>query len=269
MFISYKGVKRWLAFASLPFILNTVILTASRSAVLGMIAAGAAVIGFAPKRQRIWVIGAAGLGLVLLLVLARNETFWERTSTLSTVNESEMDPSAASRLVLIRTGWAMAQDFPFGAGHRGFDVLSAKYVPEALLNVEGVRAAHSTFIAVLVDQGIPGFLLYVALHLWAVVQLIKIKRAARASDDVVLGMYCAAVAGSLAAYFVAGLFINLLKAEIGVWLVAMLVILDRLQATAAVTAETPQHAIAPPVASLGDEVFGTLMRPPVFGEESR
>ena len=50
-----------MAFGTIPFLLNTIILTASRSALLGMIGAGAVALWMAPKRHRRVVYASAVL----------------------------------------------------------------------------------------------------------------------------------------------------------------------------------------------------------------
>jgi len=86
-----------------------------------------------------------------------------------------MEASAASRVALIRYGWAMFKDYPLGAGHRGHEILSPSYVPEGLLT-QGRRAAHNTFMQILVEQGIIGALLFVLLNVWVIRQLWRLKQ---------------------------------------------------------------------------------------------
>src|SRR5262249_23917388 len=66
MFATYKGIKRWVAFATLPLLMNTVVLTGSRGALIGMAGAGAVVLFLAPKAHRVFIWSAALLGVILL-----------------------------------------------------------------------------------------------------------------------------------------------------------------------------------------------------------
>ena len=77
MFLGLEGRRRWLAFAAIPFILNGVILTASRGAFLGLVAATVAGLYLCPSSRRRLGYVAVALGLVLFLVLA-HDLFWER-----------------------------------------------------------------------------------------------------------------------------------------------------------------------------------------------
>lgn len=240
MLMGLPGRRRWLTFGALPFMMNTLILTASRSALLGMLAAGISAFYLAPRRHRPMIAVCGILGIVLLVMLA-NETFWSRAETIRTTEEEEMDASAASRLVLLRAGFTMSGDYPFGAGHRGNEVLSRRYLPPELLNAQGVRSAHNTLIAVLVDQGWPGLVIYMGLYAWFALRLWKLKRLDKRGLPPMYGIYRAALGASFAAYVVSGLFINLLKAEVFLWLVALLAVLDRLAYEAIAAAPAPPN----------------------------
>ena len=117
----------------------------------------------------------------------------------------------------------MFLDHPLGAGYRGNAVLSPQYVPGEFLT-NGLRSAHNTFMAMLVDFGMPGAIAYIAIVLWAIVVLRGAKRLDSKGLDEPLGLYRAALGSALAACFVSGQFTNLLTAEVNVWLIALLVV---------------------------------------------
>lgn len=232
LFLALKGRWRWLAFSAIPFILNTIILTGSRGALIGMAGAAMAALVLSPRRQR-WVIhGAMALGLVLFLWLS-HDMFWARMETIKVTEESEMEASARSRIELIRYGLKMAADYPWGAGYRGHRALSAKYLPEYLLTVnqEGraVRSAHNTFMAVLVEQGIPGSLLFISLQCWIWITLFKLKSSLKRNQNNILSCYIAATGTSLMAVFVCSQFISAMNAEVQFWLIALLAVLIKLE----------------------------------------
>ena len=159
MFLGFCGKKRLIALIAIPFILNAIILSQSRGAFLSLLIAGITALYLAPRSSRRAIYGASALGAMLFFMLA-NEQFWTRMDTL-TVEESERDVSANSRIGIIRYGWEMSKDHPWGTGHRGHNILSLQYMPPELLPANGgTRSAHNTFMAVLVDHGYPGFILY-------------------------------------------------------------------------------------------------------------
>ena len=229
LFVGLQGLKRWISLGAIPFILNAIILTASRGAFVGAVGAGMAAAVFAPRVNRRIVLGCLALGGVLLVYLGNN-LFWERISTSAQTDEAVMDASASSRLAIAQAEFKMFLDFPFGAGHRGNEVLSPGYMPPEVLTAgEGgvrVRSAHNTFLAVLVDQGIPGVILYLALLVWVAVSLIRLRPAVFTGTHKNLSVFRGALASSFAVVLVSGQFINLLKFEMTVWLFAILAVLQ-------------------------------------------
>ena len=240
LFLSSRGINRWVAFATVPFILNGLILTASRSAMVGCVAAGFAALLMAPRARRWVTIGSAALGLVLLLLLARDVMFWDRMATIGVtqagiVDERTLDKSAMSRWTIAAANWDMFLDYPLGAGHRGNEVISPAYVPTEMLTAalrhsgnagDAVRSAHNTLLAILVDHGVPGATLFLMLIAWAVIALFRLRALDRVGAPVLLGAFRAATAAGLAAWFVSGQFVNLFKAEVVLWLLVVLMILE-------------------------------------------
>jgi O-antigen ligase len=132
-----------------------------------------------------------------------------------------MEGSAASRIALIRYGWAMFRDHPLGVGHKGHEAISPYYVPATMLS-NGTRAAHNTFMQILVEQGIVGAVLYVILLLWVARQLWILKRMDKQGLSSELALYRAGIGSALAGAFIAELFLGSLKAEVNIWLLALL-----------------------------------------------
>ena len=229
MFVGFQGIKRWVVFGTIPFILNAIILVASRSVFIGIVSAGMAAVFFIPRTKKAIVFSCLALGGALLVYLA-NDLFWERISTVTQTDESTMDASASSRFIIARAEVDMFLDYPFGAGHRGNEVLSPDYLPaEVLTGGEGglrVRSAHNTFLAVLVDQGIPGIILYVGLFVWMAVSLIRLRTVELTDKFKELLVYRGALASGFAVILVTGQFINLLKFEMTIWIFAMLAVMQ-------------------------------------------
>jgi hypothetical protein len=218
LFIGTRGYRRWIAFATLPFILNAIVLTQSRGGFLAMVGAGLSGWYLAPKVHRRFVAVSGVLAVVLLLMLS-NEGFWARVSTIIGSNS---DTGEETRLQILRPQVQMFLDFPFGAGHRGNALLSSKYMPPDLLSDAGIRSAHNTFMAALVYEGFPGAILLVGIYGWGFFTLRRLKRMDRFGLPVHLGVYRGAIGAALTACFVAGLFLNMLTSEVQIWLMSVL-----------------------------------------------
>ncbi len=241
MFIHIRGYKRWLLLATIPFIMNGIILTQSRGGFLALCGAAVAAIYLAPRTHRRLVVGAGVLGGILFLFLV-NDAFWDRVDTLK-----EVDSQQEGRLRMLGPQFEMFKDYPFGAGHRGNAVLSPKYFDASELNVEtGTRAAHNTFVAALVDHGIPGAALLLSLYVWGFISVTRLQRLERLGLlSPRLAIYRAAIGTALASMIISGLFLNLIKTEVQVWLVTLLAAVATIAHRAAVAQRAAAAAPAP------------------------
>lgn len=219
--------RLWFCFATMPFVLNGIILSGSRSAFLAIVVSGLLLWYLKPRAHRTLFYGYAFLALILLGMLA-HETFWERMGTMKAgVDESqEMDTSAESRIHLIYAQWEMAKAQPFGTGHRGTEVLSPFYLDEKYMsrthdpNDTGQRSSHNTFMSALVEQGWFGAVLFTWLLLWWWKMVRAFKRREEHTPPPVAAM-SASVSAALGVVFVAGMFVDYLKAEIMIWLLVV------------------------------------------------
>lgn len=230
----------------MPLVLNGIVLTGSRGAFLALVAAGL-VLAFMkpPSRSRLFY-GLAALGLVLFAVVA-SQVFWERmrTITVAVDDPSQMDTSAESRLVIAAAQWQMTLEHPFGSGHRGTAVLSPLYIEDKYLTgtgdptVQRARSSHNTFMTALSEQGFIGAVMFLLMWGWVVKTSVALRRSGRRCADEKFVADLGGIAAALAAVFVAGIFVDYLKAEVQVWLVALL--------AAAANMRMPRVAVAKPM----------------------
>lgn len=220
--------RLWFCLAAMPFILNTVVLAGSRGAFLAILLSGLVLWYLKPKAYRRLFYGFAALGLVLMAALA-HEAFWERMGTLKATvsDEQEMDASAETRIYLIKAQWEMAKLYPLGTGHRGTAVLSPLFLDESHMstttdpNDTRQRSSHNTFMSALVEQGLPGAILFTMLWVWWARAILRLKKLERNTAPG-LAAAAAGIAGSLAVVLVAGVFVDYLKAEIQIWMLILL-----------------------------------------------
>ncbi len=202
---------------------NGVVQTISRSAILGLGAAGLLILfkshRYFKKKVYFYAVVAA-TGFFMLTPY----TFWNRMNTMkTTVEGSSVEKSAYSRIVIAKAQWKMFLSHPAGCGHRGTVALSPYFIPpEYLTNLPGSsekagRASHCTPMTTLTEQGVIGFLLYLFMILTVAKEIIRFKK-----NHLNNYMYMLMIGSSLSAICVAGLFVDYLKVEIQIYCFAML-----------------------------------------------
>ena len=230
LLLTLKGWKRWCTLAVIPFIVNGLFQTQTRGAFVGILLGGIVAIYLKPKsiRKRFYALAIAG---IFGGILFANEALIERLSTMEAAYDSSRswDNSAESRLATAAAQVRMFIDHPLGAGHQGTAFLSPGYIEQKYLDnrVMG-RASHNTVMTILVDQGIPGIVLFAVL----VVMIFKMLHRLKSYDKVGLprrlAVFRAMIGSTLACIFGAGMFAQYFKAEVLIWTLALLAILWRI-----------------------------------------
>lgn len=233
-----RSWKRWISLLLLPLIANAIVQSESRGAMLGLVTGALVIFYLGSKGDRVRMLIVGLVGMVALTVVVPS-VFWERMLTLrATVDRTEeMDSSAESRVWLANAQLQMATENLLGHGHRGTAVLSPKYLEERWLTrsenedpyASGARSSHNTLLSALVEQGIPGLVMFLWLMLWTAQMILQIRRhRLRDPEDMQrIALYGACAAGSLAIVFVAGMFTDYLKTEVQIWMFAVLTVLFR------------------------------------------
>lgn len=224
------GWRRYAALLAVPLVLNMVVLTGSRGAFLALFMGGIAIFVLRPRENTRLFYALAFLGILGFGAVA-SETFWTRMKTMEAVvnKEEVMDNSAEGRIVQMKAGLRMFAVHPLGVGHRGFASLSAQYLDQIYLTKEGARSSHNTFISTLVEQGFPGAILFSILWLWVLKSCLAAQKWARSRRPLLDVSMMTATCAGLVVVLVGGIFADFLKAEIQVWLLALLASLQSLQ----------------------------------------
>jgi hypothetical protein len=170
---------------------------------------------------------------VVLFMMLSNPFYWSRIGTITLAGEQvEGVDTGSGRLVLINAQLEMFQAYPFGCGHRCTAVLSRSYLDDSMLTGQGedrARSSHSTYLTMLVEHGVVGVLLHLALLLWIVSALRRLKRHC-ADREGFLPTLLPAVAGAMGAIAVGDLFVDYLRMEVRLWFVATLMVMLNLAA---------------------------------------
>lgn len=211
----------------IPFIVNALVASISRSAAVAAAFGGLVFNVLTPRRYR-WLVRALSVLAALLFVMLTNEVFWERMETVKYRGQQvEGKDTGAGRLRIIEAQWRMFEGHPLGCGHRCTAILSPSYMPEEMLTgAEGSRgrSSHNSFMTMLVEHGVPGGLFYAAMLWWSAWTVTKLY--GRLKDD--NGFYAQAlpgIAAVLAAIVVGELFVDYVKLEVRFWFMALLLVI--------------------------------------------
>lgn len=230
LFLAVKAKGKVALVGLMPLILDALVMTASRSGFLSFLVAGGVFNLFTPKKSRHFVKVLSILGVLLLAILA-GPKYWERMSTIKeTGAKVEGVDTGGARLEVIEAQWQMFARYPYGCGHRCTAVLSHEYLTkEAFSDLEEGqgRSSHNTFMSLLVEQGVFGAAFYVLLVGWSVVRLRELGARFKHSTSVAAQML-PGIAASIAAIFVADMFVDLLKHEVRIWMIALVLVIGGL-----------------------------------------
>jgi len=165
--------KNWkmkaLAWAWIPFEVNSVFFAFSRSAMLGMALAGVVLVWLMPKSRLKPVLLV--LGLIGGLALAGNEVR-DRFSTTFKERE-ELDTSAMSRYDTWSAAWSCIMDHPLlGLGPRCFNKVSRQY------GLSDGKSVHNLFLQVGADSGIAAAASLLGMFVTAIIIMIRRRKPA-------------------------------------------------------------------------------------------
>jgi hypothetical protein len=238
-----KGWRRYFCIVAIAFLMNAIVLTQSRGAFLALVAAGLMLFYLRPVAYRGTFYVFAALGVLLFFRVASTQ-FWERMNTVQVAaagDDNAMDTSALSRYAMARAQLEMAKAYPLGAGQRGSEVLSPRYLAKEFMaqgEKGGARSSHNVFLTLLVEQGVPGAVLFICVIVWTGQTLRRLKRETAVPsptpEQVTRAVHAAAIGGGLTVVLIAGNFADFSKCEVQVWLMALLASLLQPASAAAV-----------------------------------
>jgi O-antigen ligase len=251
MFLVGRTMERVILIVCIPFILNGLVTTISRSGFLALTTAGVIFNLLVHSRHRARVRLLSVLALVLFLMLT-GPAYWNRIDTITYAGEDVRGVDTGSgRLDIIGAQWRMFLAYPFGCGHRCTVTLSPEYLPAERLT-QGGRSSHNTFMTLLVEQGIPGAMFYFGMIAWTWASVRRLRRDLRSADGA-LPAYFGATAAILGAVVVGDLFVDYLKLEVRMWFIAIMMVLLNMARERRQTA-----SLTPPIQSNGSTIRPTL-----------
>lgn len=258
LFLEGKRRTKLILLALMPFIVNGIILTSSRSATLALAVGGLLYLRFTPKVYRGITNFFAVLAVFGFLALA-SQDYLDRMSTLlyagqdkDVVTESGQtyNASGSGRKETFLAQWEMFKANPLGHGHRGTAALSPLYLDDAFLTGpvgERARSSHNTFMTALVEHGVLGATIYAFMVLWVYTRLKRLVPVYRNRRDL-RALMIPTLAAVLGGITVGDLFVDYFKYEPRLWFISMLFVMLR-WARHEQRAEAEARAVAAQVAA--------------------
>ncbi|NQU75524.1 MAG: O-antigen ligase family protein, partial [Planctomycetes bacterium] len=231
----FSQAKRWylklVPMAALVLMAHVVLFSMSRGGMLALLI----IIPVLFLRLRRRLIGVALL--VLLSLVGFRLAGQEVRKRFMSIQDYESDSSAQIRLTAWRAGLQVIRDYPvFGVGPACFYSISGNYD----YNIQN-RAMHNLFLQTAVDMGLPAAGVLVAILLFSLWHLQKLRR--RHKDDSFICDITNCLQAVLLGYIVTGMFVSIGTLELPYIALAMTVGLRNIVAEGApsLAVETPQQ----------------------------
>lgn len=178
-----KKAEKIICVLAVPLLINGFILCNSRGAALALVVGMVyTFMMIADKHLRVRLLAITALAVPAFFYLTDAE-FLTRISSLlganqETASEVSLNELSTGRIEIWKYGWAMVQDFPFGAGPNSFKHLAQYYLPTDILTFHedggyGVRSPHNTYLQVLVEQGVAGLFVWIVMCVHTLLLLRK------------------------------------------------------------------------------------------------
>jgi O-antigen ligase len=229
LFLAGRLRERLVVLGGMPFIVNGIVTTISRSSSLALLAGGLIFNLFTPRKFA-WQVRLLSVPAVILFLMLAGPAYWLRMGTLShagehvaqTEQEGTGEETGQDRLEIIKAQWRMFARYPLGCGATCTAVLSSQYLEERYLSgAERQRASHNTFMTMMVEHGIPGIVFYVAILLWTLRSVWRLARRYRTESGLLAAVFPGVVA-VLGSIFIGDLFVSYARFEVRYWFLAML-----------------------------------------------
>jgi putative inorganic carbon (hco3(-)) transporter len=189
------------------------------------------------KRRMLYITGAALVGLVTVPFLP--SAFSER---MGTIKNYQTDESASTRIAVWQWTWEFAKTHPFGGGFNAYVQNKIRYtMPVIDANgfdtgevdsgevVDQGRAYHSSYFEMLGEQGYPGLVIWLLIHVggvWRMEALMRIYKKRNRDDEVWVIPLARALQSAQIVYLIGSLFVGIAFLPFVYMLIAMQISLD-------------------------------------------
>jgi putative inorganic carbon (hco3(-)) transporter len=191
------------------------------------------------KRRFLYLTGAALIGAAAIPFLP--SAFSDR---METIRDYKSDESASTRIAVWKWTWEFVQEHPFGGGFDAYRINKIKYeLPVVDANgfdtgeVESMersvtdagRAYHSSFFEMLGEQGFPGLIIWLLIHVggvWRMEVISRMYKKRNRPDETWVAPLATALQNAQIIYLVGSLFVGIAFQPFVYMLVGMQIGLD-------------------------------------------
>lgn len=189
------------------------------------------------KRRLLYLTGAALIGLAAIPFLP--SAFSQR---METIQDYKADESAATRVAVWKWTWEFVKEHPFGGGFDAYRINKIRYdLPVVDENgfdtgavdrreiVDQGRAYHSSFFEMLGEQGFPGLIIWLLIHVggvWRMEMVARMYKKRNRPDESWVAPLATALQNAQIIYLVGSLFVGIAFQPFVYMLVAMQLGLD-------------------------------------------
>jgi O-antigen ligase len=177
-----KGVWRLAWIGGLVLIAETIVISSSRGAFVGLLFVGLALLLFLPGVSVIKRLAYLGSITAVLAVFAPDGYWLSMKNIIVNPTEDYNWDAGQGRRQIAQRGIGYMLDHPvFGLGIDNFDMqegMYSDYAKERIASGHGVKwsAPHNSWVEAGAETGIPGLLIWVGLVVGGVVPLIRLRR---------------------------------------------------------------------------------------------
>lgn len=189
------------------------------------------------KRRMLYIMGAVVLGLVTVPFLP--STFTDR---MGTIKNYKADESASTRIAVWQWTWEFVKVHPMGGGFNAYIQNKIRYkIPVIDDNgmdtgevdtgevVDQGRAYHSSYFEMLGEQGWPGLIMWLIIHVggvWRMEAIMRIYKKRNRDDELWVGPLARALQHAQIVYLVGSLFVGIAFQPFVYMMIAMQISLD-------------------------------------------
>lgn len=189
------------------------------------------------KRRMLYILGAATLGLAALPLLPTSFT-----DRMSTMQNYEADESASTRIAVWKWTWEFVKTHPMGGGFNAYIQNKIKYTMPVIDDngldtgdvqsgevVDQGRAYHSAYFEMLGEQGWPGLIMWLLIHVggvWRMEMIMRIYKKRGREDEAWVIPLARALQTAQIIYLVGAFFVGIALLPYVYMLIAMQIALD-------------------------------------------